>query len=319
MTRRDQGCELLCEEVRETLSGMLESEPRSCEEEAAARHLEHCTECAEFMAELEALDRNLREHVDQTVDSDRIWARVTAAIACEPAPGGAASSRLERPEGRRNFLRFGVAAAVVLAAPIGGLIWSRATSRRQPFLAGVVEDFMDFLQGGGILDVRASHPQVVRRWMKARVEFELPPSVSGPEGVQLAGARLCSILGRKLAVSGLSLRFPEYGPVCDARFWIGVFGVGPCIRDVARWRTHDGDLAARWSGLRDCLRRTPERTRTLHRAFQKNRSLTMWSVPLPTNPCRRSESGTPQGGVISPILSESSDNNGYGNLTILGT
>ena len=199
MTQRDQGCELLCEEVRETLSGMLDSELRSCEEEAAARHLEHCTECAAFKAELEALDRHLREHVDQMVDSDRIWARVTDAIAAEPAPGGAAGPLLERPKERRNFLRFGVAAAVVLAAPIGGLIWSRAITQRQPFLAGVIEDFTDFLQGGSILDVRASHPQVVRRWVKARVEFELPSSVSGPEGVQLAGARLCSILGRKLA------------------------------------------------------------------------------------------------------------------------
>ena len=29
--------------------------------------------------------------------------------------------------------------------------------------------------------------------------------------------------------------------------------------------------------------------------------------------------GTPQGGVISPLLSERSDNNGYGNLMIMGT
>ena len=29
--------------------------------------------------------------------------------------------------------------------------------------------------------------------------------------------------------------------------------------------------------------------------------------------------GTPQGGVLSPLLSEPSDNSGYGNLMILGT
>ena len=34
---------------------------------------------------------------------------------------------------------------------------------------------------------------------------------------------------------------------------------------------------------------------------------------------RRSDTGTPQGGVVSPILSERSDNNGYGNPMILGT
>ena len=31
------------------------------------------------------------------------------------------------------------------------------------------------------------------------------------------------------------------------------------------------------------------------------------------------ERGTPQGGVVSPLLSERSDNSGYGNLMIMGT
>ena len=199
MTQRDQRFDLLCEEVHEALSGMLESDPRSREDEAVARHLEHCTACAAFRIEIEALDRSLKEHLDQTVDSDRIWARVTRTIAGEPVAGGTARRRTASSEGRRNFLRLGTAAAVVLAVPTGGWLWSRARNRRQSFLAGAVEDFADFMQGGGILDVRASHPPVVRRWMKARVDFELPPGVPGPEGVQLAGARLCSILGRTLA------------------------------------------------------------------------------------------------------------------------
>lgn len=200
MTQHHQRCELRCEEVREALSGMIEGDPRSGEDEAVARHLEHCTACSVFRAEIKALDRNLREHVDQTVDSDRIWTRVTDAIAGEPVPGGAVRSRMARPQRRRRFLRLGAAAAALfLAAPIGGLLWSRAMSRRESYLAGVTEDFKDFLQGGGILDVRASHPPVIRRWMEARVEFEMPSGLSGPQEVQLVGARLCSILGRKLA------------------------------------------------------------------------------------------------------------------------
>ena len=198
MTPRDQRCDMLCEEVREALSGMIESDPRSLEDEAVARHLEQCTACAVFRAEIESLDRVLRENLDHPVDGDRIWARVSDAIAGEPVPGEAARSHTAKPEGRRSFLRFGAVAAVVLAAPIGGVLWSRATNRRQSFLAGVGEDFTDFLQGGGILDVRASHPRAVRRWVEPRVEFELPSGVSGPDGAQLAGARLCSILGRKL-------------------------------------------------------------------------------------------------------------------------
>lgn len=199
MTQREQSFELLCEEVRESLSGMLEGDLRSREDRAVARHLEHCPACSAFRTEIEDLDRTLQEHLDQPVDGDRIWARVTDAIAGEPVASGAARNRMARPEGRRNFLRVGALAAIVVAAPIGAFLWPRAMNQRQSFLAGAVEDFTDFLQGGGILDVRASHPSLVRRWMKARVEFELPHGVSGPEGVQLAGARLCSILGRKLA------------------------------------------------------------------------------------------------------------------------
>jgi len=200
MMQRDQSFELLCEEVREALSGMLEGDPRSCEDKAVARHLEHCPACLAYRTEIAALERSLREHLDHPVDSERIWARVTDAIAGEPVPPcGAARRRMASPEGRRNFLRLGAIAAVVLAAPIGALLWPIPMNQRQSFLAGAVEDFTDFLQGGGTLDVRASHPSLVRRWMQARVEFELPPGVSGPEGVQLAGARLCSILGRRLA------------------------------------------------------------------------------------------------------------------------
>ena len=195
MTQHDQRCGLLCEEVREALSGMIDGDPRSHEDEAVARHLEHCTACAVFRAEIDALDRSLKEHLDHTVDSDRIWARVTDAIAGVPVAGRPHMARGHR---RRNFLRLGAATALVLTVPVGGLLWSRAMNRRQSFLAGVGEDFTDFLQGGGILDVRASHPRVVRRWVEPRVEFELPSGVSGPDGAQLAGARLCSILGRKL-------------------------------------------------------------------------------------------------------------------------
>ena len=198
MTQHDQRCGLLCEEVREALSGMIDGDPRSHEDEAVARHLEHCTACAAFRVEIEALDRSLKEHLDLPVDSDRLWARVTDAIAGEPVPGEAVKPYMAKSRGRRNFLRLGAAAALVLAVPVGGLLWSRAMNRRQSFLAGVGEDFTDFLQGGGILDLRASHPRAVRRWVEPRIEFELPPGVSGPDGTQLAGARLCSILGRKL-------------------------------------------------------------------------------------------------------------------------
>ena len=198
MTRHDQRCELLCEEVREALSGMIDGDPRSYEDEAVARHLEHCTACTVFRTEIETLDRILREHLDQRVDSDRIWTRMTGAIAHEPVPGGVVRPRVARPQGRRHVLRLGAAAALVIAVAAGGLLWSRATNRRQSFLAGVNADFKDFVRSGGVLDIHEGRPRVVRRWMERKVEFELPAGVSGPEGAQLAGARLCSILGRKL-------------------------------------------------------------------------------------------------------------------------
>ena len=147
MTQREQSFELLCEEVRESLSGMLEGGPQSCEDKAVARHLERCPACSAFRTEIESFDRNLREHLDQPVDGDRIWARVTDSIAGEPVPSGAVGHRTARPGGRRNFLRVGAIAAVVLAVPMGALLWPRTMNQRQSFLAGAVEDFTDFPSG----------------------------------------------------------------------------------------------------------------------------------------------------------------------------
>lgn len=199
MTNQDGRYELICDEVREALSSAVGGEPSPSEDKAVAGHLLDCATCAAFKEEMAELDRHLQDHLDQRGETSRIWMRVRMSIGGERSLEEGRQVPRTGLTGRRGILGWGVAATVLAGIPLGALLRSTTKNHGQSFVTAVVDDFTDYQQSGDVLDIQARHPAVLRRWMTARVDFNLPANLSTPVGVHLAGGRLCSILGRKLA------------------------------------------------------------------------------------------------------------------------
>ena len=206
MTERNDRYEVLCEEVRDALSARLNPGADDMEDASVALHLRQCPACTAFQQELVELQELLQTHDEREVDEDRLWSSVDAGISRESGPDAETISPSTAGIKRRTVLRWGTAAAVagafplgVIFWPLGVIFWRGAADQGALFLTEIMEDFRAYRQSGKHLDVETAHSAILRRWMTARVAFALPDDVAGPAGVQLAGGRLCAIRGQKLA------------------------------------------------------------------------------------------------------------------------
>ncbi|MBL6597925.1 MAG: zf-HC2 domain-containing protein [Alphaproteobacteria bacterium] len=199
MTERNDRYEVLCEEVRDALSARLNPGAADMEDASVALHLRQCPACTAFQQELVELQELLQTHDEREVDEDRLWSSVDAGISRKSGPDAETISPSAAGVKRRTVLRWGTAAAVAGAFPLGVMFWRGAADQGALFLTEIMEDFRAYRQSGKHLDVETAHSAILRRWMTARVAFALPDDVAGPAGVQLAGGRLCAIRGQKLA------------------------------------------------------------------------------------------------------------------------
>lgn len=205
MTRRKKLFELECGQVRERLSPLLDGEASPSEAAAVGAHLDECVDCAVHFHELRLLHTRLGEELTDACDEEQIWERVEWAIAAhetsleEHAP-------ISQPEARRpvrsawHWAAPALAAMLLIGVIFGGqnLLWRNGHSSL-PVVTETVRDFETFRLRGSLLDVTASEPGAVRKWMAAKIDFQLPENVGPPAGFKVAGGRLCSFLNRRLA------------------------------------------------------------------------------------------------------------------------
>ncbi len=199
-----------CAEAQEGISAMLDGAVGVAEEASLRRHVDSCLRCAAYERSLHELEAQIRGHLNEQCDEERIWTRVLARIDTYGddgvVPATAARRRIGYP-----FWRWAAAAALVCCLALGGwyTLWPGDTDRS--ILAATVEDFGEFRNTGDVLDVAGSHPDAITRWMTARIDFELPKGIAAPSGLQIAGGRLCSFLNRKLAFFSYSAGSEDVG------------------------------------------------------------------------------------------------------------
>lgn len=203
MTRKQKYSDLRCGEVREGLSAMFDRETDEIESEALLAHLEGCEECASYQRQLGRLHTRLCDELTDTCNVDQIWERVEWGIeAIETRPSANAQASPKKWwnfAGAQRVAAAALAAMLLLGVIIGDQKFWPADSKGLPLVTETIRDFETFRLRGGLLDVAAREPNVVRQWMAAKIDFKLPEDVNPPAGFRIAGGRLCSFLNRRLA------------------------------------------------------------------------------------------------------------------------
>ena len=187
--------DLNCAEAQESLSAMLDGEMDLSEEAAIRRHIQQCTTCQKFERDMTVLQSRIAAIPERPGDGAAAWMRASAELASQ---GNRIDNAASRPAWR-DAKRWAVAATVALGLLIGSWQIHAPKPSDGAIIAETVRDFRVFQASGEVLDINATHPDAVHNWMTARVDFTLPAGLHAPEGIRIAGARLCSLLGRKLA------------------------------------------------------------------------------------------------------------------------
>ena len=200
-----------CEEVRHGLSAMFDGAVGAAEEAALNHHLEICPNCAAYERDLRELEGRICDHLTEQCDEDRIWTQVLARIDTCVDNGAVPGDRRRWRTGSSTWRRTAAAVVVCGLVLVGGWHMLGSSNVERSILAATTEDFGEFKNTGNLLDVSGLHPDAIARWMTARIDFDLPKKIVPPAGLQIAGGRLCSFLGRKLAFFAFSKGSKDVG------------------------------------------------------------------------------------------------------------
>ncbi len=216
---------------------MLDGAVDALEAAALEAHMAQCPDCAAYCDNARALDDRLREELTGPCDFDRLWGSVQERIVAEDdvmPQSDAVSVQGDADSGQggalitgvRRWAGMAIAAMILLGAFAGGTAVLRMNAGELPIVTETVRDFETFRIRGGLLDVAANEPGLVREWVATRVDFHLPGDVDPPAGFEIAGGRLCSFLNRRLAflhykkgpgslslyvMKATGLKIPEHG------------------------------------------------------------------------------------------------------------
>ena len=206
MTASEKLFDLSCSEAQESLSAMLDGETDIAGEASVRRHIESCQHCKNVEQELLQLQSLIADVPERVGDGAAAWTRAKAEIASLDLPATqSAQAAWAVPR------RWAVAATVILGVTIGSWQLFAPQTADGAIIAETVRDFQVFQASGEVLDISATHPDAVHNWMMARVDFMLPGQLRAPDGVRISGARLCSLLGRKLAFIAYSVEGSDVG------------------------------------------------------------------------------------------------------------
>lgn len=174
-----------CPEVRRELHAFLGGELSRPKIEAIQSHLEGCPDCRRDMAAIAAL--NDRAHEERAGSRTRAG----AGLAARRGPPG-------RQRARWTWL-WVTAAALIVAFFVLRTPAELTGEMERRLLAAPVHELQTFIEAGRPLDVASSDPEFLRQWFQGKIDFPLPAPPASLEAAELAGARLCYFLDRKVA------------------------------------------------------------------------------------------------------------------------
>jgi anti-sigma factor RsiW len=186
-----------CARVRDLLPAYLDAELRAPTRLRLRWHLRGCADCGGRLAELEDLRARLRAQLPRYEAPPALRERLRAQWrdAAPPAPGARANDTV-----RWRWLAGGALAGsaatlvVVLAGSLLAGPWGE-----DPALAQAVEIHVQASLSGQTVQVASSDRHTVKPWLSARLDYSPPVHDLAQEGFALAGARLETLQGARVA------------------------------------------------------------------------------------------------------------------------
>jgi anti-sigma factor (TIGR02949 family) len=185
-----------CHEAEAALDALLDGELAHEESHQVAGHLDECSRCREEYAYRQALQRAIRQSVEDIDVPDRLWDTIhTRLDSLDRAPHG--------HQTRSSRWAVWVGSAGLLALLIGVSLWPWGPGfPTSPFMRESVNNYIRYLLPDTPYDLQTADADMVRRWFQGRLDFIVQPPDLRAEGYQLLGTRLGYFLDRMVAEIG---------------------------------------------------------------------------------------------------------------------
>ncbi len=233
-----------CDQMRELISAYADGELEAKERAEAERHLGDCAECSQSLKTISALKAAMRNDVLLFNVPGALKKKIETIVAKAADPPAGVRAKPSRPILQLKHVLVATAAGLALAAGITGyLVWPSA---RQKIEAQAVGDYKQSLSSNPGVEIVSSDPPTVLRWLSTRLSFSPVAPNRLPVGYTLAGGRVDSIEGVKVAV----LVYRKGSGTSNLFQWPAGNAVGPGSADTIQGL---GAMAWNAAGMNFCI------------------------------------------------------------------
>ncbi len=186
---------ITCREAQQLVSRAVDGD-LAAEQAAFSEHLEHCPQCAQSLAELQAVKSLLHQRLRSTTPPPSLWRRVTTQLKKTDPPVATSNISIK------------ISALIIATAVLAvTTTWSQYRPAPEP-IAITEEQVRDAWRlhhtrgpGCNTCQMRlVTDLQTAIDWLSDEIGYQVPPWDFHPEGLSLSTVMVCGCFGAKAPV-----------------------------------------------------------------------------------------------------------------------